>query len=132
LPLEIEIIGPQKVRENYQTQYSLIAYYDNGDTADVTDLALWEVEPDSVASIEAGLLQAGDIHQPQDITIYAAYTAAGATVQQQMTVQVLVPPYIWYIPNDYQTIKAAIDYCIDGEEVVVADGVYTGPGNPAT
>ncbi len=33
------------------------------------------------------------------------------------------------VPSDYPTIQAAIDASVDGDEVVVADGVYTGPGN---
>jgi len=125
LPVEIEIIGPERVRGNYQTQYKVLAYYDEGPTRDVTDLALWEVEPDSVATIEAGLLQTKEIYQQQDITIYVAYTG----LETQMTVQVLATPYIWYVPADYETIQAAIDAAIYGDVVLVADGTYTGPGN---
>ncbi len=34
-----------------------------------------------------------------------------------------------YVPDEYSTIQAAIDECIDGEEVIVGDGIYTGVGN---
>ncbi|MCP4712806.1 MAG: right-handed parallel beta-helix repeat-containing protein, partial [Planctomycetes bacterium] len=34
-----------------------------------------------------------------------------------------------HVPRDYPTIQAAIDNALDGFEVVVADGVYTGEGN---
>lgn len=34
-----------------------------------------------------------------------------------------------YVPQDYLTIQAAIDAANDGDEVAIADGVYTGAGN---
>jgi parallel beta-helix repeat protein len=33
------------------------------------------------------------------------------------------------VPGGYPTIQSAIDAALDGDQVVVADGVYTGPGN---
>ena len=33
------------------------------------------------------------------------------------------------VPEKYPTIQAAIDACVDGDQVVVAPGVYTGDGN---
>ena len=33
------------------------------------------------------------------------------------------------VPAEFPTIQAAIDIAIDGDEVVVADGAYTGGGN---
>ena len=34
-----------------------------------------------------------------------------------------------HVPGDFPTIQAGINAARDGDEVVVADGVYTGPGN---
>lgn len=34
-----------------------------------------------------------------------------------------------HVPSDYDTIQAAIDDASDGDEIVVADGIYIGDGN---
>ena len=34
-----------------------------------------------------------------------------------------------HVPADYATIQAAIDAALPGDAVVIADGLYTGPGN---
>lgn len=33
------------------------------------------------------------------------------------------------VPGDYPTIRAAVDVALNGDEVVLADGVFTGEGN---
>jgi hypothetical protein len=34
-----------------------------------------------------------------------------------------------HVPGDFPTIQAAIDASADGDEIVLAEGLYTGPGN---
>ncbi|KPK76110.1 MAG: hypothetical protein AMJ79_08180 [Phycisphaerae bacterium SM23_30] len=35
----------------------------------------------------------------------------------------------FYVPDEYASIQSAIDAAAAGDEVIVADGIYTGPGN---
>ena len=89
-PLErLEIVGPSEVAEDFQAQYKAIAHYENGFTADVTNAAVWLVEPNDNASISAGLLETEMIDLPEDITIYAQYTEGDITVGAEKTVSVL-------------------------------------------
>ncbi|MHC4756308.1 MAG: LamG domain-containing protein, partial [Planctomycetota bacterium] len=71
--LGLEIVGPNEVAEDSQTQYKAIAVYDNNSTRDVTALAEWSVEPNSNCSIAAGLLTTEIVDLPEDVTITAQY-----------------------------------------------------------
>jgi hypothetical protein len=124
----LEITGPNEAPVDFTTKYRAIAHYDNGCTEDVTDLAEWLVEPDAIASIEAGLLRTEDINVPGDVNIYAEYTEGVLTFDAQMTVDVYLPEVL-YVPADFSTIKAAVGAARNTDTVVVADGTYTGDGN---
>lgn len=34
-----------------------------------------------------------------------------------------------HVPGEYATIQAAVDASADGDVIILADGIYTGPGN---
>jgi hypothetical protein len=54
----LEIIGPEKITENSSAQYTAIAYYECGYTADVTTSAIWSLEPQICGTIDNnGLLK---------------------------------------------------------------------------
>lgn len=53
----------------------------------------------------------------------------GIAVTLGLSVTAFAPATERHVPSEYATIQAAIDACVDGDEVVVADGVYTGAGN---
>lgn len=88
--LSLEITGPDEVAENHQTQYSAIAHYDNNSTRDVTDLAVWSVEPNTLAAIDqSGLLTTQPTNYlAEDITIYAQYTEDNNTVDPEKPVSI--------------------------------------------
>ena len=44
-------------------------------------------------------------------------------------IPVLTYPATRHVPDDYPTIQAAVDAAGDGDTVLIADGVYSGPGN---
>jgi len=127
--LGIEIIGPEEVTGNFSARFKAIAYNDSDITADITDWVIWSVEPQTYASIdENGLLHTGDINIPKDLTIHAKYTIGDVTFEADTIVRITLP-YILYVPTNYATIQEAINAAEDSDMVIVADGIYTGPGN---
>ena len=84
----IEITGPEEVAENSSTVYKAIACYENNKTWDVTDSALWVVEPALVASIEAGVLTTKDIAEGLSATVQASYTQGDVTIESQKVIHI--------------------------------------------
>jgi len=85
----LEIVGPDEVAEDFRASYKAIAHYDDESTRDVTNSALWVVEPNSVASIEAGLLTTESIDRAEeDITIYAQYTEEDVAFEAEKVVNI--------------------------------------------
>lgn len=46
-----------------------------------------------------------------------------------LLIPVLSYPANWLVPVDYPAIQAAVDAAGDGDTILIADGVYSGPGN---
>ncbi len=86
--ISLEIIGPREVAENFNASYKAIAYYDNDSTRDVTDSALWVVEPNTIAGIEAGVLTTKDVVDDQPATMRATYTEGDVTFEAEKVVDI--------------------------------------------
>ncbi|UCF44039.1 MAG: hypothetical protein JSV99_03735 [Planctomycetota bacterium] len=120
----LEIVGPAQVRENCQAQYSAIAHYDNNSIEDVTELAQWFIEPNTVATIDSnGLITTGDVNGAEEIVIYAEYTENDTTTSAEIAVTVTLPQTL-HVPSEYQTIQAAIHAAGCRDTIVVAPGLY--------
>lgn len=87
----LEITGPDEVAENFRAQYKAIAVYENDATTDVTDSAVWSLEPTTIASIDSnGLLTTKEISLPEAyITVYAQYTVDENTFEAEKAVWVI-------------------------------------------
>jgi hypothetical protein len=86
----LKITGPNEVAEESIASYKAIAQYDDGSTKDVTALAEWRAEPNSVAVIYAGQLATGQALYPKcKIKISAEYTEDQIDVNAQKQVSIL-------------------------------------------
>jgi len=86
----LEIVGPDEVAENFSASYKAIANYDNDSTRDVTDSALWTVEPNTAANIDDyGVLTTQDIVKHEPATILAGYTEGDVTVEAEKAIDIL-------------------------------------------
>jgi hypothetical protein len=86
----LEITGPDEVAENSTAFYKAIAHYEDGTTKDVTALAGWRIEPETIADINGGLLTTGQsLYPTQNIEVYAEYTENLIDVGAQKQVSVI-------------------------------------------
>jgi hypothetical protein len=74
--VDLEIEGPDEVPDSNSAAYNAIAYYDDSSSSDVTTEAIWSVEPDTFADIDAnGVLTTQQLNTLEEtIWISAEYT----------------------------------------------------------
>jgi hypothetical protein len=88
----LEITGPGEVAGNFRASYKAIAYFDNNgatSTMDVTNLALWMVEPNMYASIaENGIMTTKYVVKERAATIMAIYIEGDITVDAEKVVNI--------------------------------------------
>jgi hypothetical protein len=85
----LEIVGPGEVAENFSASYKAIAHYDDDSTRDVTNSAVWAVEPNMAANIDGnGILTTKDIVRDQSATILASYTEGDVTFDAEKAIDI--------------------------------------------
>lgn len=86
----LEIRGPDDVQENSSQRYRAIAYYDNGNVKDVTELAQWMIQPETAGNIENGSLETADLTLGTDATIVVEYSENQVMRLAEKTVYIYV------------------------------------------
>lgn len=126
----IQIEGPTEVVENSTARYRAVATYDDGTTVRLNTATAWSLDPPAGASIdENGRIRTSDFSEPCDITVHTRYTEGVVSLSAELSIHVR-PSRKWHVPSDdCPTIQSAVDLAEDTDTIIVADGIYTGPGN---
>ncbi len=82
--LVLDLQGPSAVTENSAERYTLIARYDDGAVADVTDRAQWTVDS-PYADVTRGVLTVIDVPSEQTVTL-SAWINEGLSLKAARTV----------------------------------------------
>lgn len=139
---DLIISGPNDVAARSSVQFHATAFYTNEFTLDVTQSAIWSVEPNELAAIDgSGMLTLQASYKPAEIVVRAQYADGAITVEAKKIVKrvPLPPPVVYYVdgPNGkddnnglgrtsaFATIRRGIDAAVDGDTVLVCPGVYT-------
>ncbi len=87
----LEIVGPNAIAEDSSHPFQAVAIYDDGNEVDVTEQAIWSVEPAQIAHIDAnGILLTHHLNYPEEpILITAEYSEANDLVMDEKEVAVL-------------------------------------------
>jgi outer membrane protein assembly factor BamB len=88
--VSLEILGSAQVPDGSSVPFVAVAGFENGTQRDVTGDASWEVEPDTIASIENGILTTQQIQSAEEtLTIRAHYVQGELTVDAEKTIRCL-------------------------------------------
>lgn len=71
---DLQITGPAEVSGNTTAGYVLTAYYSDGTSEAVTDIAEWSVYPADAGSIAEGELSPAAVDADRNLTVVAAYS----------------------------------------------------------
>jgi|GEM_PF-4100549 len=117
----IEIVGPNEVDENTNTQYNALAHYSDDSSSGITAGASWSENSTYAAISESGSLTTLDVPSDQLIQITAIYEEGGITRTDTHDVIIknisVIPPTITIHPQ-----SQTIDYNTSVQLFVTATG----------
>jgi hypothetical protein len=140
--MDLTISGPNDVAARSSAQFRATACYTNEFTLDVTQSAIWSVEPNDLAAIDgSGMLILQASYKPAEIVVRAQYTDGAIAVEAKKVVKrvPLPPPVVYYVDgangkdennglsraSAFATIHRGIDAAVEGDTILVCPGVYT-------
>ena len=85
----ITISGPTQVNENSGAQYVCEAQYSDGTSENITETAVWTVDPTGYATITGGALTALEVSGEQPVTITAGFEQNSNVENSALTIAIL-------------------------------------------
>ena len=107
-----------------------------------SDTLNWQITEDC-PWLEASTIASASDAEPNQVTLTASAVSLPSGLHTcDLTIsndQASNSPFIipitlyvgtsWFVPGDYPTIQSAIDASLHSDTIVIADGIYSGPGN---